>query len=163
MNDQPRRAPRRKAKPSLSLGEIGIEDKDLRVEIFTLCEGAIEQEGRLSMIGTYETVNADGFPFVIPQVTVVLRLRFWPAEHRNHLMSLTLTGPDGLPVGSPVEVPLTLLQPPQERSNSYNVITRFHNLQIVEPGEYAFDFRLNGRCEGRLPMCVSTPPSASFP
>ena len=39
---------------------IGIADRDLRVEIFTFCNGATEREGRISRLGTDESIYAEG-------------------------------------------------------------------------------------------------------
>ena len=132
----------------------GIADRDLRIEIFAVCDGATEQDGRLSLLGTYELLKAASFPFTLPQATLVLRLRFWPAELREHQVRLAMTGPDGQPVGQPLEGKVILQPARADRSTAYNVIAQLHQLPIEQPGEYTFDFYLDGRVEGRLPICV---------
>jgi len=162
MNNQPQQTDVRKdIQPAFALGDIGIEDRDLRVEIFTLCDGATEHAGRLSLLGTYEVIQALGFPFVLPQVTLVLRVRFWPAECPVHSFRLVLTSPDGEPIGTPVEVMVALQPTRGERSAAYNLIAHLQNLQIEEPGEHTFDFYLDGKIEARLPLCVCS--SAALP
>jgi len=156
MNDQPRETvDRQDQPPARTLQDLGIEDGDLRLEVFALCESAVEQGGRLSLLGTYEVVQTTGFPLVLPQVTVVLRVRFWPAESRGHALRLVLTGPDGAVVGAPVEVMARLQPVCGERSAAYNLIAQMHNLRIEEAGEHTFDFYLDGKIEGRLPLCVN--------
>lgn len=132
--------------------DLGIEDRNLRVEMFTVCDGAAEQDGRLSIVGTYETVFAASFPIVIPQMMVVLRLRFWPHEGCNHVVRLFLTNPDGRRT-QVMETSMTLHPQDEERSSAYNLLANVQNTWIGEPGEYAFDFILNGQLEGRLPLC----------
>jgi hypothetical protein len=149
------------SRAAFTLRDIGIEDCDLRVEMFTLCDGATEHGGRLSLLGTYDIVHSSGFPCVLPQVIVVLRLRFWPEECRVHSFRLVLTSPDGEAVGVPVEVTATLQPASEERSAAYNFIARLQNVQIAEAGEHTFDFYLDGKIEGRLPMCVC--PAAALP
>lgn len=155
MSDQPRQTNRRKDFQFASaLLDMGIEDRDLRIEIFTTCEGATEHNGRLSLVGTYEMLGAPNFPFVLPQVTVVLRLRFWPAESARHSVCLIMTNPDGKAVGRPMEAEATLRPVRGDRAEAYTLIAQLHNLPIEEPGEYSFDFYLDGRIEGRLPVCI---------
>jgi hypothetical protein len=132
----------------------GIEDRDARIEVFVICEGATEQDGRLSLIGAYEVIGVPAFPCVSPVITVVLRLRFWPAEGRHHLVRVEMTNPDGACVVRVGETPITLNPLNPERSIAYNLIGHFKDVRFDEPGEYTVDFYLNGRIEGRLPFCV---------
>ena len=84
MNDQPYgTAQRQDGRPAFAVADIGIDDRDLRVEIFALCDGATEHDGRLSLLGTYDVIHVSHFPVLLPLVTVVLRLRFWPQESRD--------------------------------------------------------------------------------
>jgi hypothetical protein len=154
MHHQPSQANNGKSAREFAQLDPGVEDRDLRIEIFAVCDGAVEQDGRLSLVGTYETVCAQVFPFVIAQMTVVLRLRFWPGERRRHSVRLALTSPDGQRVGAAMEGDVTLQPADDERSTAYNLILYARNARIDEPGEYTFDFHLNGRLEGRLPICV---------
>ena len=133
-------------------GDFGIDDRDLRVEMFTLCEGATEQEGRLSLVGTYESISAACFPCVVPQITVVLRVRFWPHEGCLHAFRLVLTSPDGNPLGVMLETMAALQSSHDHRSTACNLIARLQNMEIEAPGEHTFDFYVDDRLEGRLPV-----------
>ena len=132
----------------------GIEDRDLRVEIFAICEGATEQSGRLSLVGVYETLAVPGFPMLLPQLTVALRIRFWPAENRRHTVRLVMTTPDGMAAACTGEEQMTLHPISGDRSAACNVICRFQNVRIEESGDYTLDFHLNHRIEARLPFAV---------
>jgi hypothetical protein len=132
----------------------GIEDRDTRIEVFVICEGAAEQNGRLSLVGTYEMIGVPVFPSVLPLITFAVRLRFWPAEGRRHSVRVEMTNPDGVCVVRIGESPITLNPLNPDRSIAYNIIGHFKDVQFDEPGEYTVDFYLNGRMEGRLPFCV---------
>jgi len=142
------------SRTSLTLNDIGIDDCDLRMEMFTLCDGASEQGGRLSLIGTYEAIHAAGFPCVLPQVTVVLRIRFWPQEGNLHLFRLVLTNPDGKPLGVLVDATATLPPFIEDRSTVFNIIAHLQHVGIEEPGEHTLDFYLDDKMAGRLPVNV---------
>lgn len=86
----------------------GITDADLRVEVFALCDGASDQQRRLSLIGAFETIHAPCLPVVLPTMTVALRLRFWPDEALEQEFALVITGPDGGPIGETLSGTMTL-------------------------------------------------------
>ena len=132
----------------------GISDRDLRIEVFVICEGAVEQNGRLSLVGAYEMIGVPSFPSVMPAITIAVRVRFWPAEDRRHLMRLEITDPDGVCVVRTDESLVTLNPLTPDRSIAYNVIGQFKDILFDQQGEYSVDFYLNGCIESRLPFCV---------
>jgi hypothetical protein len=152
---------RQDREPEFSLAGIGIADRDLRIEMFALCDGAIEQQGRLSLLGTYEAIHVSRFPTLLPQATVVLRVRFWPAENREQSFRFMLTGADGQSIGELIEAKAALRPFCGERSAAYNLIFQLQDLRFEQPGEHSLDFYLNGKLEGRLPICVLEVPMAA--
>lgn len=142
------------SRAEFSLDDIGIEDCDLRIEMFTLCDGASEQGGRLSLIGTYEAIHAVNFPCVVPQITAVLRVRFWPHEGALHAFRLVLTNPDGKPLGMLLDAMATLQPFTHGRSLTCNIIAHLQHVGIEGPGEHTLDFYVNDRLEGRLPLSI---------
>jgi len=155
MHDQPSQANNgNSSSRAFSPVDTGIEDRDLHIEIFAVCDGASEQGGRLSLIGTYDTIGSGSFPFVVPQMTVVLRLRFWPGEARRHNVRLEVTSPDGQRAGSPLEGEMNLHPTDDDLTGAYNIIAHLRDTPIEEPGEHVIDFRLDDQLQGRLPICV---------
>jgi len=145
---------RKETPASSSLIDSGIEDCDLRIEVFSICEAAVDQNGRLSVLGAFENLNVANFPCVLPQSTVAIRLRFWPAEIQQHSVKLVITNPDGRPITQILEAQGINPAASRERSQACNIILQLQNLPIHEAGEYSVDFYLNGQLEGRLPFCV---------
>jgi len=134
--------------------ETGIEDRDLRIEVFAVCEAALDQSGRLTVLGVFENINASQIPCVMPPITIALRLRFWPGEIQQHAVKFVVTNPDGRPITQMLEGSGFNPAGSHERSQACNVIAQIQNLAIDEAGEYRVDFYLNDRLEGRLPFCV---------
>jgi hypothetical protein len=56
----------------------------MKAEIFTFCDFAQENGGKLTIVGTFDTIVSRNFPCVHPQLSVVLRLRFDIWEFANH-------------------------------------------------------------------------------
>ncbi|MDR0689841.1 MAG: hypothetical protein LBG08_06205 [Spirochaetaceae bacterium] len=56
----------------------------MKAEIFTFCDFAQENSGKLTIVGTFDTIVSKNFPCIHPQLSVVLRLRFDIWEFSNH-------------------------------------------------------------------------------
>jgi hypothetical protein len=56
----------------------------MKIEIFPFCDFAQENGGKLTIVGTFDTIISRSFPFVHPQLSVVIRLRFDLWEFSRH-------------------------------------------------------------------------------
>ena len=52
----------------------------MRLEIFSLCDAATADFGKLSMLGVFDTIWAIKIPAVHPQCAIALRVRFEKIE-----------------------------------------------------------------------------------
>jgi hypothetical protein len=80
----------------------------MKTEIFTFCDFAQENGGKLTVVGTFDTIIARNFPCVHPQLSVVIRLRFDIWEFSNHSFRIETHDLDGEmsiePIGGNIEV-----------------------------------------------------------
>jgi hypothetical protein len=67
----------------------------MKTEIFTFCDFAQENGGKLTIVGTFDTIIARNFPCVHPQLSVVIRLRFDLWEFSNHSFRIETRDLDG--------------------------------------------------------------------
>jgi len=56
----------------------------MKLELFTFCDFAQENSGKLTIVGTFDTIVSRDFPCVHPQLSVVIRLRFDLWEFATH-------------------------------------------------------------------------------
>jgi hypothetical protein len=56
----------------------------LKIELFTFCDFAQENSGKLTIVGTFDTIIARSFPCVHPQLSIVIRIRFDIWEFSSH-------------------------------------------------------------------------------
>ena len=54
------------------------------VEIFTLCDYAINENGKLTIVGTFDSFGSKDIPFVHDQCALVFKLRFTLEEQNSH-------------------------------------------------------------------------------
>jgi hypothetical protein len=67
----------------------------MKTEIFTFCDFAQESGGKLTVVGTFDTIIARNFPCVHPQLSLVIRLRFDLWEFSRHSFRIETRDLDG--------------------------------------------------------------------
>jgi len=60
----------------------------IKLELFTFCDFAQENGGKLTIVGTFDTIISKNFPCIHPQLSVVIRLRFDLYEFGNHVFRI---------------------------------------------------------------------------
>jgi hypothetical protein len=64
-------------------------------EIFTFCDFAQENGGKLTIVGTFDTIITRSFPCVHPQLAIVIRMRFNISEFSSHNFRIETRDLDG--------------------------------------------------------------------
>jgi hypothetical protein len=77
-------------------GKLPTPDEEflLKAEIFTFCDFAQESGGKLTIVGSFDTILARAYPCVHPQLSVVIRLRFDIFEFGKHTFRIETVGLD---------------------------------------------------------------------
>ncbi len=74
----------------------------MKTEIFTLCDIAREQSGKLTIVGTFDTIISRNFPCVHPRLSIVVRIRFDLWEFGVHSFRIETRDLDGEMILEPV-------------------------------------------------------------
>jgi hypothetical protein len=74
----------------------------MKPEIFTFCDFAQESGGKLTVVGTFDTIIARTFPCIHPQLSIVIRLRFNIGEFTPHNFRIETRDLDGETCIAPV-------------------------------------------------------------
>ncbi|MDR2792036.1 MAG: hypothetical protein LBB61_00015 [Treponema sp.] len=67
----------------------------MKIELFSFCDFAQENNGKLTVVGTFDTIIARMFPCIHPQLSVVIRIRFdlWEfSPHKFRIETRDLNG-----------------------------------------------------------------------
>ncbi|MDR2841912.1 MAG: hypothetical protein LBV52_01785 [Spirochaetaceae bacterium] len=67
----------------------------MNLELFSLCDFAQENGGKLTVVGTFDTIISRSFPCVHPQLSVVIRMRFNIGEFSRHEFRIETRNLDG--------------------------------------------------------------------
>ena len=67
----------------------------MEIEIFTLCDFAQDNNSKLTVVGTFDSIYSKQFPFAQQSFSVACRLRFSEKETGAHDMRLRFTDSKG--------------------------------------------------------------------
>ena len=75
----------------------------MEIEIFTLCDFAQDNQSKLTIVGTFDSINAKQFPTQHPACSIACRLRFSSKEAGEHTFKLRLIDSDGKEIIQSIE------------------------------------------------------------
>lgn len=127
----------------------------MKVELFSLCDAATNYQGKLNILGTFDSVWTKEMPVVYPRCAVALRLRFLKIEEGIHKIKLGIVNADGKAVSPPFETDADIqFTNTQFNSIASNMILNYQGLKFQDYGEYAIDLSIDNRHEASLPLYI---------
>jgi len=127
----------------------------MEIEIFTLCDFAQDNNSKLTIVGTFDSINSKQFPTQHPACTIACRLRFSAKEAEAHDFKLRLIDSDGKETIPPVEGNINIAPPPNDRHITINLVVNFNQLQFPKPGRYSFELYIDGDWKSGLPLFLN--------
>jgi len=135
----------------------------MEIQVASLCDAATDSQGKLNILGTFDTINASQMPAVHPQCSVALRLVFDKMEEGAHKVGLNFVDEDGRSVMPPIQIPIQVEVPDEAIFVSRNFIVNIQHMKFEKPGFYSVDISLDGEIRGRIPLLVRLCPPPSAP
>jgi hypothetical protein len=124
------------------------------VEIFALCDAATSENGKLNILGAFDTIWVKQFPAVYPHCTLAIRLRFLGAEQGDHKVSVRFIDADGKNVLPPASGPLKISLPEGALSVSTNIILNIQSISLPAPGDFSLELSVDDHSITSLPLSV---------
>ena len=127
----------------------------MEIEIFTLADFAQDNYSKLTIVGTFDSINVKQFPVTHPACTVACRLRFAAKESGNHGFKLRLIDSAGKEVIQPIEGNIEIGPPANGQFTSINIVVNFNQLQFTAAGRYSFELYLDNDWKSGLPLFLN--------
>src|SRR5437773_5050574 len=127
-------------------------------QIAILCDAATDTNGKVSILGTFDTIYTAQLPAVHPQCSIALRMTFSRVEEGAHKVKLNFVDEDGKLVMPSIDIPLEVSVPEDTIFVSRNFIVNIHQLKFEKTGLYSIDIAMDGRQEGSIPLLVKQMP-----
>jgi hypothetical protein len=129
----------------------------MQTEVFTLCDAAADYQGRLSILGIFDTIYAESLPALHPQCAVALRMRFRKTEEGKHSLTLHIVDTDGNMIIPPLTGEFGIKLAENERHGMINLILNLQGLTFNRYGEYAVNLAIDNHELDSLPFWVKQP------
>ena len=131
----------------------------MEIEIFTLCDFAQDNSGKLTIVGTFDSINVATFPTDSPPCCLAMRIRVANTEAGNHSLKIRCVDENN------VELPqLSLLGgfnvlPNQAGSYSgINVILGMRPIRLERSGRLTFELYIDDEWARAIPLIVQYQP-----
>ncbi len=132
------------------------------IQIAILCDAATDNNGKLNILGTFDTIYSAQLPATHPQCSIALRMTFSKGEEGHHKVRLSFGDEDGKPVMQIPDIPLEVILPEDTIFISRNVVLNIQQLKFEKPGLYSIGIAMDGRQAGNIPLLVKQM-SAKYP
>jgi hypothetical protein len=125
----------------------------MKTELFTFCDFAQEAGGKLTVVGTFDTIISRNFPCIHPQLSLVIRIRFDLWEFSNHSFRIETRDLDGEMSIEPISGKLEVKGAGNATSVSHLVFT-ISNLRFKSSGVVNFALYVDDKEIASIPLYI---------
>ena len=126
----------------------------MNVQVAILCDAATDDNGKLNLLGAFDTIYAQQLPAVHPQCAVALRVTFMSGDEGDRKLKLNFVDADGHPIMPPINIPVTVVMPDDAHFVTRNFIVNIQQLKFESPGLYSTDIALDDKTQASIPLLV---------
>jgi hypothetical protein len=128
----------------------------MTIQVAVLCDAATEYNGKLNLLGTFDTIYTPELPAHHPQCSVALRIGFDRMEEGPHQLEIHFVDEDGQPIMRATEVPMEVSFPADATFISRNFVVNIQQLKFEKTGLYSVNLVLDDRQLCSIPLAVKT-------
>ena len=132
----------------------------MKLEVACFCDMANEHAGRLNVIGVFDQVEPQEYPYEIAHCALVFRIRFSAADSGKQEFRLLVADSDGHALIPELNAEMELPVMDDTESKVSNFILNLQGLKLSHPGNFCADLFLNHKLLLSLPlkaMAVESP------
>ena len=109
----------------------------MNIQVAVLCDAATDDNGKLNLLGCFDTIYAPQMPAVHPQCSVALRVTFQPEDEGTASSASTSSTPTASPSCRPSNCRCPSTLPDEAHFLTRNFIFNIQQLNFAEPGLYS--------------------------
>lgn len=126
----------------------------MEIQVAALCDAAVDYDGKLCLLGAFDTIVAGTLPAVHPQCSVALRILFRKEEEGFHTVSVLFVDEDGHSIVPPMETSFDIALPDDLFFSTRNLILNLQQLPFARHGAYSIDVSVDKRQMASIPLQV---------
>lgn len=127
----------------------------MEIEIFTLADFAQDNSSKLTIVGTFDSINAQQFPVQHPACSIACRLRFANKEAGQYDFKLRLINTSGKEIIEPIKGNLNIGESANGQFSSVNIVINFAQLKFEKAGRYSFELYIDDEWKTGLPLFLN--------
>ena len=134
----------------------------MNVQVAVLCDAATDDNGKLNLLGAFDTIYTQQLPAVHPQCSVALRVTFGSEDEGTRRLRLNFMDADGRSIMPHIDIPVEVVLPGDSHFGTRNFIVNIQQLKFDLPGLYSVEVTFNDQPQAGIPLLVKyTPPPAA--
>ena len=134
----------------------------MNFQVAVLCDAATDDNGKLNLLGAFDTIYTQKLPAIHPQCSIALRVTFSSADEGQHALMVNFVDADGHPIAKFPPIPVEVALPEDMHFGTRNFIVNIQQLKFDAPGLYSIDVLLDERPQVSIPLLVRhNPPAAT--
>ena len=126
----------------------------MEVLVATLCDSANDYNGKLCLLGCFDTICAQQLPVVHPQCSLALRICFRPEDEGAHEFNIAFIDDDGAEVMPSFKPNIQVGFPTDSFFVTRNLVLNIQRLKFQNAGQYSIDVQCDGNMITRIPLRV---------
>ena len=128
-----------------------------------MCDAATDDNGKLNLLGAFDTIYTQQLPAVHPQCSIALRLTFGSEDEGARKLRLSFVDADGRSIMPGIDIPVDVTLPGDSHFGTRNFIVNIQQLKFEQPGLYSIDIALDEKTQSNIPLLVkyTQPPTAA--
>jgi len=131
----------------------------MNIQVAVLCDAATDDNGKLNLLGAFDTIYARELPAEHPQCSVALRMTFSSGDEGKHELRLNFVDADGRSIMPDFPtIPVEVVLPDEVHFCTRNFIVNFQRLRFEEAGLYSVDISLDSHPQASIPLLVKHVP-----
>ena len=132
----------------------------MNIQVAVLCDAATDDNGKLNLLGAFDTIYTQQLPAVHPQCSIALRVTFGHEDEGEHKLRLNFVDADGHAIMPGMDLPVQVVLPGDSHFGTRNFVVNIQQLKFENPGLYSIDLALDGQTQGGIPLLVKHVPPA---
>ena len=132
----------------------------MNIQVAVLCDAATDDNGKLNLLGAFDTIYTQQLPAIHPQCSIALRVTFSSQDEGKHNLHLNFVDADGRSIAKFPPLPVEVALPEDMHFGTRNYIVNLQQLKFDSTGLYSIDISLDDQQQASIPLLVRHNPPA---